>query len=56
MTRQQAAYLLKLQEHASKSALLAVECLGIVAVESAINGALESITSLVNGALGFAIL
>jgi len=56
ITKEQAKYLLSIQEHATKSALLAVEGLGIVAVESALNAALGAVTSLVNGAVGFALI
>jgi hypothetical protein len=56
INQQQATYLLSIQEHATKSALLAVEGLGIVAVESALNAALGAVTGLVNGAVGFALI
>ncbi len=53
ITREQACYLFSLQQHATKSALLAVEGLGLVAVEAAINGALAAVSGVVTAAVGF---
>lgn len=56
MTREQGKYLLSIQEHATRSALLTVEGLGIIAVESALNAAIGAVTNTINTALGFALL
>jgi len=47
---------LSIEKHATETALLTVEGLGIVAAESAINAALGAVTTLVNTAVGFALL
>ena len=54
--QQHATLLLSMEKHATENALLAVEGLGIVAAESAINAALGSVTTLVNTAVGFALI
>jgi len=53
---QQAKYLLSIEKHATETALLTVEGLGIVAAESAINAALGAVATLVNTAVGFALI
>jgi len=53
---QQAKYLLSIEKHATENALLTVEGLGTVAAESAINAALGAVTTLVNTAVGFALI
>jgi len=48
--------LLEMQKNATRNVLLAIEGIGLVAVETAINGALAAVQSAVNGAIGFALL
>ena len=45
-----------MQKNASRSVLLTVEGLGILAVEEAINAALDVIKGAANKAIGFALL
>ena len=52
----QARLLLDMQKHASRSALLTVQGLGLLVVEQAINTALDVVSGTVNKALGFALL
>ena len=52
----QARLQLNMQRHASEAALLGAEGLGEVAAQRAINGALAAVKSVVNGAIGFALL
>lgn len=52
----QAELLLDMQKNASRSVLLTVEGLGILAVEEAINAALDVIKGAANKAIGFALL
>ncbi len=56
MTPEQAKLQLHLQTNASKIVLLAAHGMTILAVEAAINAALNVIKEAVNTALGFAIL
>lgn len=52
ITEQEAAYLMDLQRNASRVVLLAIEGLGILAVEAAINAALAVVRDTINTALG----
>jgi hypothetical protein len=54
--QQQAALLLDMQKNASRSVLLALEGLALLAVENAINAALGVAKTAVNTALGFALI
>ena len=56
MTEDQAKLQLHLQTNASKTVLLAAHGMTILAVEAAINAALNVIKETVNAALGFVIL
>jgi hypothetical protein len=56
ITKQQAGLLLDMQKNASRSVLLALEGLGLLAAEAAINAALGVVRSAVNGVLGFALV
>jgi hypothetical protein len=51
-----AKMLLQMQTNASRSVLLAVEGLALVAVEQAINAALNVVKTAVNAAIGIALL
>jgi len=52
----QARALLDMQKQAMQSVLLAVEGIGLVTAQSAINAGLGAIKGLVNGALGFPLI
>ena len=52
----QAELLLDMQKNASRSVMLAIEGLGILAVEEAINAALDAVKTVVNKAIGFALI
>jgi hypothetical protein len=56
ITEAQAGLLLDMQKNASRSALLAVEGIGLIAAQDAINAALGVVADAVNKALGFALL
>jgi hypothetical protein len=56
INQQQAALLLNMQKLASQNVLLALEGLGLLAVEAAINAALGVIKTAVNTAIGFALI
>lgn len=45
-----------IQKNATRSVLLAIEGLGLLAVEQAINAAMDVLRETVNGTLGFALL
>lgn len=53
---QQAEALLDMQKHASQAVLLAVEGIGLVAAQNAINAALDAVKLVVNRAAGFALI
>ena len=53
---QQAQALLDMQKHAMQAVLLAVEGIGLVAAQNAINAALGAVKDVVNKAIGFALL
>jgi len=46
----------EIQRNASRSVLLTIEGLGLVAVEQAINSAMDVLKDTINGALGFTLL
>jgi len=52
----QAAALLDMQKQASQAVLLAIEGIGLIAAQKAINAALAAVRDVVNGALGFSLL
>jgi hypothetical protein len=56
MDEEEAELQLSIQQHASRSALLAAEGLGLLAAEEAINAALGAIKDVVNNALKFTLL
>jgi len=56
MTEEQARLHMDIQKNTSRTVLLTLEGLGILAVEEAINAALAVIRDAVNSALGFALL
>jgi hypothetical protein len=56
LTKEQANLLLDMQKNASRAALLAVEGIGILAAQDAVNDALGAISKMVNGALQFSLL
>lgn len=56
MTEEQAKLHLEMQKNASRAILLAIEGLGILAVEAAINAALSVIRETVNTALKFPLI
>src|SRR4029077_10835276 len=52
----QVKILLRMQANASQSVLTAVETVGMIAAQDAINAALQVLTQVVNSAVGFALL
>lgn len=56
INEEQATLHLEIQKNASRIVLLTIEGLGILAVEAAINAALNVVKDAVNSALGFALL
>ncbi len=56
INQQQASLLLDMQKNASRTALLTVEGIGLLAAQEAINAALGAISGIVNGALKFSLL
>lgn len=56
INEQQAALHLEIQKNASRTVLLTIEGLGVLAVEAALNAALDVVKESVNTALGFALL
>jgi hypothetical protein len=56
INEEQAALHLEIQKNASRTVLLTIEGLGILAAEAAINAALNVVKDAVNTALGFALL
>jgi endonuclease III len=56
INQQQALLLLDMQKSASRNVLLALEGLGLVTVESAINTALSLVKTAVNTAVRFALI
>ncbi len=56
INQQQADLLLDMQKNASRAALLAVEGIGMLAAQDAINSALGAVKNLVNDALHFSLI
>jgi hypothetical protein len=56
LTQKQAQILLKMQANASHAVLTAIETVGMIAAQDAINAALDVLKSTVNAAIGFAFL
>lgn len=56
INEEQAALYLDMQKNASRIVLLAIEGLGILAAEAAINAALDAVKESVNTAIGFTLL
>jgi len=56
ISQEEAAVLLDMQKSATRTVLLSAEGLGMLAVEQAINAALDVVKSVVNAALGFALI
>ncbi len=56
ITKEQALLQLDIQKNSIKTVLLTEEGLGLLAVEAAINAALDAIRSTVNTAIGWALL
>src|ERR1700747_1998571 len=56
ITDAQAQILLNMQANASQAVLTAVETVGMIAAQDAINAAIQVLTDAVNKAIGFAIL
>lgn len=56
INEEQAKLLLDIQKNATRIVLLAIEGLGILAVEQALNAAFKSVKEVVNAALGFLLL
>jgi hypothetical protein len=51
-----ASVLLEMQKNTTRAVMLALEGMGLVLIEEAINAALKSVKEVVNTALGFAII
>lgn len=56
INEEQAALHLEIQKNASRTVLLTIEGLGVLAVEAALNAALNVVKDAVNTAMGFALL
>ena len=56
MSQEKAKLHLDMQKNASKTILLTLEGLGILAVEAAINAALQVVKKTVNSAIGFSLI
>ena len=56
ITREQAQLQLDIQKNSIKTVLLTEEGLGLLAVEAAINAAMDAIRATVNAAIGWALL
>jgi hypothetical protein len=56
LTQQQAQILLKMQANASQAVLTAVETVGMIAAQDAINAALNVLKQALNTAIGFSFL
>jgi hypothetical protein len=52
----QARALLDMQKHAMQAVLLTIEGIGLIAAQNAINGALGAVRTVVNKAVGFALI
>lgn len=56
INKEQAALHLEIQKNATRTVLLTIEGLGLLAVEAAINAALNVVKDAVNTAIGFTLL
>jgi len=56
MSQEDARSHLALQENSVRTALLAIKGIELIAVESAVNAALDVVRDVVNSALGFALI
>jgi hypothetical protein len=56
ITEEQATLLLDMQKGASRSVMITVEGMAVVAAEQAINAAFDSVRRTVNAAIGFALI
>jgi hypothetical protein len=56
ITEEEAAILLDMQKQATRAVLTAVEGLGVLAAEEAINAALGAVKDIVNRAIGWTLL
>ncbi len=56
ITEEEARLLMDMQKNAMRSVMLTVEGLGIIAVEEALNAALDVVRSTINTAVGWTIL
>lgn len=56
INQEQASLHLEIQKNATRTVLLTLEGMGILAVEAAINAALEAVKQTVNTALGFKLI
>ena len=56
LTKEKARLHIEIQKNASRTVLLTIEGLGIIAVERAINAALGAVRDTVNTAIGFRLL
>jgi hypothetical protein len=56
ITEGESSVLFEMQKNATRAVLLAIEGMGIIAVEQAINAAIDALRGTVNTAIGFALL
>ena len=56
ITKQQAKYYMQIQKSSLRTVLLTIEGLGIVAVENAINAAINSVKDIVNKTIGWVVI
>jgi hypothetical protein len=56
ITEGECSVMLEMQKNATRTVLLAVEGMGLIMVEMAINAALAAVKGVVNDAIGFALL
>jgi hypothetical protein len=56
ITAEEASALLQIHKNTTRTVMLTVQGLGLLAVENAINAALGAVKDAVNGAIGFALL
>ncbi len=56
ITKEQAKYHFEIQKGSVRIVLLTIEGLGLLAVETAINDALDAVKSVVNKSIGWAVL
>lgn len=56
ITEDEARFLARLQQNAMKTVLLTLEGLGMLAVESAVNAAIDAVRELVNASIGWKVL